>query len=132
MKTIGIIGRILYGLVFLVFGINHFTRTESLAQYVLGGWPLATVLVYITGIAMILAGISIVIKVQHVLASALLGILLFIFVFAIHIPGIINAADQQAMQQSITSLLKDTALGGAAWFMAGVFSGPAVRQPDSE
>ncbi|MFP4470433.1 MAG: DoxX family protein [Bacteroidales bacterium] len=118
MKVIGILGRILYGLPFIVFGTFHFFRTEGMAQGVLSGWPLADVLVIITGIALVLAGIAAVFKIQVRLAMILLGILLFIFVVAIHLPGMINAADQQAMQQSMNSLLKDLSLGGAAWFIA--------------
>lgn len=122
MKTVGQIGRIIYGLPFIVFGSFHFMQAQSMAESMLSGWPFAEFLVYLTGVALILAGISVVFRIMDKLAMLLLGILLFIFVIAIHIPGIIGAADQQAMQQSMTSLLKDLSLGGAAWFMAAQFS----------
>ncbi len=130
MRIIGVLGRILYGLPFIVFGTFHFFRTGGMAQGVLSGWPIAEVLVIITGIALVLAGIAVVFKVQVKLAMILLGVLLFIFVVAIHLPGMINAADQQAMQQSMTSLLKDLSLGGAAWFIASRYD--RINKPVEE
>ena len=118
MKSIGTTGRILFGIPLIVFGIIHFMQSSTMAQAVLSGWPIARILVFISGFALILAGLSIIIKTYARLAMILLGVLMFIFVLALHVPGLIGAESQQATQMAMTALLKDMAIGGAAWFMA--------------
>ncbi|MCF8344093.1 MAG: hypothetical protein K9H13_05585 [Bacteroidales bacterium] len=93
-------------------------KTQGMVDQILSGWPIASILVIISGLALILAGVSLIINIQAQLAMILLGILLFIFVFALHLPSIIGG-EGQVVQQSITSLLKDAGLGSAAWFIAG-------------
>ncbi len=122
MKMLGNIGRVIYGLPFIVFGSFHFMQNEMMSEYVLGGWPLASFLVYLTGAALILAGISVIFRVLVRPAMLLLGILMFVFVLAVHLPAIVMAADQQAAQLNLTALLKDLSLGGAAWYIAGTYS----------
>jgi uncharacterized membrane protein YphA (DoxX/SURF4 family) len=68
---------------------------------------------------MIAASISILINKVSKLGALLLGILLLIFVFTIHLPGLFNP---QMMQMALGGLLKDTAMAGAAIFLSGYFS----------
>lgn len=44
--------------------------------------------------------------------------MLIIFILAIHLPGTIGAADPQALQMSMWSLLKDLAIAGGAFYIA--------------
>jgi|AntRauTorcE11898_2_1112593.scaffolds.fasta_scaffold06503_2 uncharacterized membrane protein YphA (DoxX/SURF4 family) len=122
------IGRIIYGLPFIIFGIFHFLNGADMAGYVPGFIPGGAFWVYLTGAALIAAGISILIQKMTRLACILLGVMLLIFVLTIHLPAVINAADMQAMQQAMPSLLKDLALAGAAWFMAGNYGSESVTE----
>lgn len=70
--------------------------------------------IYLTGIAMLAASISIIIEKYTRLACILLGIMLIIFVLSIHLPTVIGGE----MQSGMTNLLKDLALAGGAWILA--------------
>ena len=108
------IGRFLFAIPFLVFGLNHLIYTGKIGSFIPGWMPGATFWTILTGIALIGASISMMIRVWDKWATFLLGIMLFIFVIVLHIPAM-AAGDQFAM----FSLLKDTALGGAAWLYSG-------------
>ncbi len=109
MKILSAIGRIIYSLTFIVFGVFHFMHASSMASTLLSGWPYAEILLYISGTALILGGIAILFKFFGRLAGILLAVLLLIFILAIHLPGV-----QAGNQMALTSLLKDAALLGAA------------------
>ncbi|WP_340106106.1 hypothetical protein [Rhodohalobacter sp. 8-1] len=116
-STLRNIGHYLYALPFAVFGLFHFMNAGSMAGMV--PLPGGVFWVYFTGVALIAAAVSFVIGKKVRLAGTLLGIMLIIFVLSIHLPGTIGADNPQAMQMSMTSLLKDLALAGAAFYIAG-------------
>ena len=107
------IGRYLYALPFGVFGILHFVNAGQMAGMV--PIPGGVFWVYLTGLAMLAACVSILIERKVRLATILLGILLLVFVLSIHLPAVVGGE----MQSSMPSLLKDLALAGGAWFIAG-------------
>ncbi|WP_445663988.1 DoxX family protein [Fodinibius sp. AD559] len=107
------IGRYLYALPFGVFGILHFVNAGQMAGMV--PIPGGVFWVYLTGLAMLAACASIVIEWKARLATILLGIMLLIFVLSIHLPAVVGGE----MQSSMPNLLKDLALAGGAWFIAG-------------
>ena len=109
------IGRFLLALPMAVFGILHFIGADGMAGMV--PIPGGVIWVYITGIALIAAAVSIIIQKKARLASTLLAILLLIFVFAIHLPGVMAGGD--GGQMSMMSLLKDLAIAGGALIYAG-------------
>jgi len=110
-------GHYLYALPFAVFGLFHFMNASNMAGMV--PLPGGVFWVYFTGVALIAAAVSFVIRKKVRLAGILLGIMLIIFVLSIHLPGTLGADNPQAMQMSMSSLLKDLALAGAAFFIAG-------------
>lgn len=107
------IGRYLYALPFAIFGLFHFMNASQMAGMV--PIPGGVFWVYLTGLAMLAASVSIIIEKKARLACILLGVLLLIYVLSIHLPGVIGGQ----MQPSMTNLLKDLALAGGAWYMAG-------------
>src|SRR5690606_24263956 len=102
MSAIYNLGRYLYDLPFAVFGIGHFMNAEMMAGMAPGG----TVMVYITGLALIAASVSMLIGKFDKLAATLLAVMLLLFVFIIHL--------KSAMAGDMSQLLKDVALAGAA------------------
>lgn len=109
----GLVARLLFAIPMIVFGLFHFMNAEFMAGLAPFG---GVVIVYLTGVALIAAGISIIIQKQTSLATLLLGIFLLLTAFLVHLPMLL-AGDQMAM----SSLLKDLALAGGAFFISGVY-----------
>lgn len=111
-----LIGKYLYALPFAVFGLFHFMNAGSMAGMV--PIPGGEFWVYFTGLALIAAAVSFVLNIKVRLAGTLLGVMLLIFALSIHLPGVMGADNPQAMQMSMSALLKDLALAGGAFFIA--------------
>ena len=109
------LGRFLLALPMAMFGVIHFMAADNMAGMV--PLPGGAIWVYITGVALIVAAVSIIIQKKARLAATLLAILLLIFVFTIHLPGVLAGGD--GGQMSMMSLLKDLAIAGGALIFAG-------------
>ncbi len=109
MKTLAYLGRIIFAIPFIVFGIMHFMNAKDMAVNMLANWPVAEGIVYISGLALILAGISIIVRIQAKIACLLLALMLLLIIITIHIP-MVTGGDQTAM----SNLLKDMSLLGAS------------------
>ncbi len=107
-----LIGRILFAIPMLMFGVFHFGNADGMAGMV--PIPGGVIWVYLTGIALIAASVSIIINKKMKLATMLLGIMLLIFVLSIHLPGLIGGNES-----SMPMLLKDLGLAGGAFFISG-------------
>ena len=107
-----LVARILFAAPMLMFGMFHFMNAEGMAQMAPFG---GVIIVYLTGLALIAAALSIVIKKKAALACMLLGVYLLLTALTVHIPAM------QTDEMAMSSVLKDVALAGGAWFMAGVF-----------
>ncbi len=110
-----VVARIVFAVPFFVFGLNHFMNTAMVSSIVPGFLPVKTFWVYLTGVALIAASLSIIVQYKARLASILLAVMLLSFVVLIHIPGM-----AQGMQSAFSGLLKDTALAGGALAIAGI------------
>lgn len=117
------IGRYVYALPFAVFGIFHFMNAGQMAGMV--PIPGGAFWVYLTGLAFLAFSVSLIIETKVHLAGILLGIMLLIFVLSIHLPAIVGGE----MQPSMTNLLKDLALAGGAWYIAGTYEDEAEHEP---
>ncbi len=114
----GIVARILFTMPFLGFGVRHLLHANQLA--VLVPIPGGVFWVYLTGIAMILASVAAITKIQGKLAMLLLALMLLIFVFAVQFPAMLSS--DMAMKMGATvSFYKDLGLMGGALLLAGIF-----------
>ena len=104
MNAVLNLGKWLYLIPFGIFGLFHFMGAKDMAGMAPGG----EIMVYITGVALLAAAVSMAIGKMDKLASVLLALMLLLFVFIIHAKGAM-AGDQMA----IGSALKDLALAGA-------------------
>jgi uncharacterized membrane protein len=109
-------GRIIYGLLFLAMGFFHFTSAGMMGEWMPGWLPVPVAFVYISGLGLLAAGVSIIIKVYTKLATQLLALLLLMIILMLHIPAAAGG-DQTAMSM----LLKDSGLLGAALYMSSHF-----------
>jgi uncharacterized membrane protein len=115
MKNLTYLGRLMFVFPFLILGFGHFGNGQALASMVPEYLPYPIIWVYLTGLALILAAIAIVINKMAKLAALLLGIMLVLFAFLVHLPNVLNGAESSAM----ASLLKDLGLAGGAFFISG-------------
>ncbi|TGK34374.1 DoxX family protein [Leptospira gomenensis] len=108
------IGKIVYAVPFAIFGLFHFLSGPAMAGLVPSYIPFPVVWVYLLGLALIAASVSIITGIKTHLATILLAVLLGIFVVLVHLPGAVAGN-----QMSTASLLKDVSLLGAALLIAG-------------
>jgi len=116
MNLIANIGRILFAIPMVIFGVFHFVNTRTLQNVVPSFIPGQTFWVYLTGSALIAAGLCIMLKKQIQLVANLLAIMLLVFALFVHFPLALEG-DQLAA----SSLLKDTALAGGALILGRCF-----------
>jgi putative oxidoreductase len=114
------VARILFAVPFAVFGLLHLMSANNMAGMVPSWIPGGVFWVYLIGLALIAAAISIIMQKKAKLASLLLAALLAIFILTIHLPGIIGAANDMAMMMSMSGFLKDLGLAGGALTYAGI------------
>ncbi len=117
-----LIGRILFSLVFLRYGIAHLTRTEGSAQYAAyKKVPNATLLVQITGVCMVLGGLTIILGIVMDLAAALTAVLVTVYAFVMH--RFWEETDDQTKQVEMSQFMKNISIAGGALVIAAVASG---------
>jgi len=114
------IGTIIYALVIAFFGVNHFLSGTGLQNTVPRFIPGGIFWVYLTGAALIVAAIAILIGKYNYVAAIGVSIFLFTIVLTVHLPAVIGAPDANAMRFPLTNLMKDTAMGAGALIIAGL------------
>ncbi len=113
MNSVIGLGKYIFAIPFLVFGIMHFMNADAMAGMAPGG----SIMVYITGLALVAAAISIFIGKLDKLAAVLLALMLILFIVLLHAKGL--GGDEATMQASMSNLLKDLGLAGGALLYAG-------------
>lgn len=111
MNAITAVGKYLFAIPFIVFGFFHFMGAKDMADMV--PLPGGVIWIYLTGAALLAAGVSIIIGKMDQLSTALLGIMLIIFALSMHLPAVINSGGEDPA--AMGNLLKDLSLAGAAW-----------------
>lgn len=114
----GIVARVLFTMPFLGFGVRHLMYGGQMAGMV--PIPGGAIWVYLTGIAMILASIAAITKIQGKLAMLLLALMLLIFALSIQLPAMLSS-DMAIKMGGTVSFYKDLGLIGGALILAGVF-----------
>jgi len=99
---------------------SHFVNGQAMAGFFPDWVPIPIVIVYLSGLALVSAGVSIIIKVYTKLATRLLALLLLLIVLLIWVPGL--GAEGQEGMTTMTMMLKDLGLLGGALYMSGQFS----------
>lgn len=113
--------RILFALPFLVFGIMHFVFANQMAMAIPSFLPGAQFWVYLSGIGIFAAAISLFI--QKLVKEAMVGVSIFLVatIALIHFPGMGNP-DPMIQQVAMSGLFKDIGLLGGALTYLGIYS----------
>jgi putative oxidoreductase len=119
-KLVGFLGKLLYCVPFLVFGLGHLTNASSMAGMVPAYIPGGVLWIYVTGVAMILAALAILSGKQARNACFGLAAMLLVFMVTIHLPGM-STQDPGMKMMSLGNFLKDLGLMGAALFLATTY-----------
>jgi hypothetical protein len=112
------LGRIFFSITMISFGIAHFLYLDSVATlvpYWISGHIFWT---YFTGVALIAAGLAIIMKIWLQMTAILLGAMILIWFIFLHIPRAI-AYPVVAQGNEITSALSALAFSGIAFVIAG-------------
>ena len=113
----GLLGRILFVVPLVMFGISHLTRAESMAGMV--PIPGGIIWVYLTGLFLLAGTIGILTDFNGngTLAAFLTGVMILGFAVLIHLPGMMREGGMMSM----ISFLKDVGLAGGAFVIAGTY-----------
>ena len=121
-KILAFVGRTIYSLPFLGFGVNHLMNADKMKGMVPAMFPGGVFWLYFTGAAMILAALAIITGKQGRNACFGLALMLLVFIVTMHLP---NLSNPQMQMMAMINLLKDTGLLGGALVIAGTFKGKA-------
>jgi len=108
----------LLAIVLIVFVIEHFVHPRNMLIYVPTWIPGGLTWVYIVGAACIIVAVSFMLNQMVKVTAYLLALLLFSFVFCVHLPNYLNTADSEYRQLAFLNILKDTALAAFALYIA--------------
>jgi uncharacterized membrane protein len=80
-----------------VFGAEHFTATKIIAGMVPGWLPGHMFWALLVGVCLVAAALSIAARKQAWLSSALLGVMVLLFVLLIHVPNVVSAPHERIL-----------------------------------
>jgi uncharacterized membrane protein len=111
---------IISALIYVYFGVNHLMHADAMAGIVPAIFPAHKFFVYLTGVCFLLAAIAFIINRYAKIAGYLLALLLLIIICTIHIPGIMNAADEGSKMMFMSNGVKDLGLAMGAIIIANI------------
>jgi putative oxidoreductase len=121
MDIVFLVGRVLFGALFLASAMGHLMKTADMAQYASSrGVPRAPLAVRVTGIQILVGGLMVVLGIWGDLGALLL--VAFLLPTAVLMHGFWKETDPMAKQMEIVQFNKDVALAGAALAFFWVFS----------
>lgn len=118
-----LVGRVLFAFIFIMSGINHLAKADMLAQYTASkGVPAPKFMTVVSGIMILLGGLSVLFGYQARVGAALLVIFLLPTAFIMH--KFWGISDPMAAQNEMTHFMKVISLTGAALMIMYFGSGP--------
>jgi len=119
-----IAGRVLFALLFISSGINHFTKNAAMTGYAqYKKVPMAKISVYVSGLMILLGGIYIVLGFYADLGALLIAIFLIPTAFLMH--AFWKESDPTSKQNETIGFFKDLSLAGAALIIFALLRGGA-------
>ena len=124
-----LLGRVLFSLVFLRYGVLHLTQTDGSVQYAeYKKVPQAKAAVILSGVLQLVAGIAIVLGIWMDLAGIYLAIYVLIAGFIFH--RYWDEQDPQTRQVEMAQFMKNVSLAGGALVIAAVADGAPYAMTD--
>jgi uncharacterized membrane protein YphA (DoxX/SURF4 family) len=111
MEIANLIGRIIVGIYFIFNGISHFMQLDMMAVYAQShGVPAAKLAVILTGLLLLLGGLSVLLNYKPFIGIILLLVFLIPTTFIMH--NFWSVQDQQMKMLEMVNFLKNFALIG--------------------
>lgn len=127
-----LIGRILFAIMFVLSGINHLTKTEAMTGYAqFKKVPAAKLSVQVSGLILLLGGLSVILGVWLDLGAIVLAVVLVLMALKMHD---FWAADESSKQTEMIGFLKNISMAGGALFLFAIAAkhgaeyGPAITE----
>ena len=119
MNTVLLIGRILFALMFVSAGINHFTKAEAMTGYAtFKKVPAPKVANLVSGLLLVASGLSIILGIYADLGALVVAILLIAMALKMH--DFWAQADAQAKQTETINFFKNISMAGGALILFAV------------
>ena len=119
-----IIGRVLFALLFISSGVNHFAQNSAMTGYAkYKKIPMAKISVYVSGLMLVLGGIYIALGFYADLGALLIAIFLIPTAFLMH--AFWKESDTTAKSNERIAFFKDLSLAGAALIIFALLRGGA-------
>lgn len=133
MDIVLIIGRVLFALILLSSGLNHFKHAEHMAGYAsFKKVPAPKQSVLLSGVLMVLGSLSIILGVAADLGALVMALLLLVMAVKMH--DFWKHTDPQAKQGEMIGFMKNIGLAGGALFIFAIAAtegsnyGPAITE----
>lgn len=121
----GSLGARIYALTIISFSIDHFLYAKEAAGYMPAWISHPVFWIYFAGVALLAAGVAILIKMKVRLAAMLLGAMILIWVIILHIPKAM-AAPLAQNEGEVTSAFIALAYSGIAFIIAAEAGGHSI------
>ena len=119
------LGNLFFAMPLAVFGAEHFSAAKGISQIVPKFMPWPLFWTYFVGCGLLAASLSIATKIQVRWSGLLFGIMMFLFVAMMDIPGTL-AEPHNRFNWILT--LRELSFGGGGWLLAGA----ALARPDAQ
>jgi putative oxidoreductase len=117
MDTLFLVGRIIFSGFFLFNGINHFIKLRMMSEYSkMKGIPLPSIAVALTGLILIIGGLSILLGIYPLVGLGLLVVFLIPVSFMMH--NFWKVQDSQMKMGEMVNFMKNMALLGAVLMLS--------------
>jgi hypothetical protein len=116
LDKVVVLSNLCFALPLAVFGAEHLSAAQFIQQGVPSYVPWHLFWAYFVGFALLAASLSIATKIQVRWSGLLFGIMMFLFVAMMDIPG---ALAKPGDRFGWTLLLRELAFGGGGWILAG-------------
>ena len=110
------LGNLFFALPLAVFAMEHFFSSQGISQLVPRFMPWPLFWTYFVGLGLLAASLSIATKIQVRWSGLLFGIMMFLFVAMMDLPGTL-AKPHDRFNWAL--MLREMAFGGGGWILAG-------------
>jgi uncharacterized membrane protein len=116
LDKIAALGNLCFAIPLAVFGAEHLSGAQFIKNLVPAYMPWRLFWAYFVGFALIAASLSIATKMGVRWSGLLFGIMMFLFVAMIHLPGALASRHDRIIW---TIVFREMSFGGAGWVLAG-------------
>lgn len=124
MSVLFWIGRILFAMIFLMSGLGHFTKPGTVQYAASKGVPAPKLMVWLTGLAIILGGLSILFWTWVEVGAWLLVLFLLTAAFKIH--DFWTVEDPTRREGEMAQFMKNLSMAGAAIIFYVLYQRPTL------